>query len=602
MAEISVPALSLHDVRSRELVLGAAGVSGVATALYGASQVTVPVESDYGLVAVLPGIFWAGLVTMNLAMLAALRWGPVSRRLMALMQLGLCLTVYGAPALVTAAPRTEVAWRHLGIADALTGLGRVDPTIDAYFNWPGFFAGLGALLETTGVDPFDLALWAPVGNGVLWVLGVALVVRTLTSDERLLWLSLWLFTLTSWIDQDYLSSQAFAFFLYLVVTAVLLSLLAARPGVRLRDAVTGHGLVAGHRVWWTSRTPDEPSARLRVAGFVICTVLSLVIIASHQLTPFVVLAAVLALTLAGRTWSPGLVVVIGLALTLWLSTAASGYLAGHPVLFAGGADPTAQASVADRLTGSPGHVVVVRVRTVLALTCWGLAGLGFLKLWRGGVRDLRPALLFAAPFAMVPVHTYGGEVVLRAALFAAPLASYLAAALLLPAATGRGSGRAVLLAGLLAGLSVALVTARFGNARFDIFTDREIAAAERMYEMAPPDSTLIVAAHPTPWQYRDYVTLGQDIITEMCRPQQSAGSCYHRLRGRAWESGGGALVYVSRANLASIRMRGDGSMVRYAALQRRLASGGDSRLVFRNRDVRIYQFPPPSGMSERGRP
>ena len=48
-------------------------------------------------------------------------------------------------------PRTEVAWRHLGITRALVDAGSVDPTIDAYFNWPGFFAGLGGVFETTGI-------------------------------------------------------------------------------------------------------------------------------------------------------------------------------------------------------------------------------------------------------------------------------------------------------------------------------------------------------------------------------------------------------------------------------------------------------------------
>ena len=108
----------------------------------------------------------------------------------------------------------------------------MDPLIDAYFNWPGFFAGLGALLQVTHVPPVTLALVAPALNGLLWMLGVCLVVRALTSRQHHIWLAAWLFTLFNWIDQDYLSPQAFAYFGYLVVAGLLLHTLAARPAIR----------------------------------------------------------------------------------------------------------------------------------------------------------------------------------------------------------------------------------------------------------------------------------------------------------------------------------------------------------------------------------
>ncbi len=139
-------------------------VAGAALAAWGASTVDAPIASDYGLVAVLPATFWVGLAVLNVAIGLQLA-RPVVRRLDMALTLGLLVVVlYGAAAFATGTPRTEVAWRHLGIMRALLGTGTVDPLIDGYFNWPGFFAGLGALLQVTHVPPVTLALLAPVAE------------------------------------------------------------------------------------------------------------------------------------------------------------------------------------------------------------------------------------------------------------------------------------------------------------------------------------------------------------------------------------------------------------------------------------------------------
>ncbi|MGX9901854.1 hypothetical protein ACW0JT_22100 [Arthrobacter sp. SA17] len=143
----------------------------------------------------------------------------------------LVLVLFGTAIFVTDVPRGEVAFRHLGIADALSRTQGIDPNIDAYFNWAGFFALLATLLQATGLDPVAVALWAPVLNMGLWLGALAVLTRYLTSDPRRRWLVLWVFCLGNWQDQDYLSPQAFGFFLYLVVLALVLGPLAAEsPG------------------------------------------------------------------------------------------------------------------------------------------------------------------------------------------------------------------------------------------------------------------------------------------------------------------------------------------------------------------------------------
>ena len=197
--------------------------------------------------------FWVGVLLLNVAFVVALRGdaaGPARRLVMVWLVVVLVLVLFGTAAFVTDVPRGEVAFRHLGIADALSGARGIDPDIDAYFNWPGFFALLATVLGATGLDPVVVALWAPVLNVGLWLVALGVLTGYLTRDPRRRWLVLWVFCLGSWQDQDYLSPQAFGFFLYLVVIALLLGPLAARaPGFPGFRGVRRADLAA----WWRGR-------------------------------------------------------------------------------------------------------------------------------------------------------------------------------------------------------------------------------------------------------------------------------------------------------------------------------------------------------------
>jgi hypothetical protein len=581
--------------------VGVVGVVGADLAVFGARQVRMPIESDYGLVGVLPALFWVGLVLLNLAFCAAVLRAP-HPAVTAVLQALLVVVLYGLPAFVISVPRTEVAWRHLGIASALLKSGQINPNVDAYFNWPGFFAGLATLLRVTGVSPEHIALVAPIVNGLLWSVGVAVVVRALTRNAQHMWLAMWLFTLTNWFDQDYLSPQALSFFLYLVAVALVLGRLGAVPGMTLRQATGSHdGRRNALRAWWTGRRPLAEGGRERSVAVWVVVLLTIAIVASHQLSPFMLLAAVAALTLTGRCWSPRLVLIIGLIITVWLTTAASDYLAGHPALSLETLHQTAKATVGDRLGGSPGHVVVASVRTALTLVIYALAGLGWLRSRMRGERDLRPLLLMLVPFVLVPFQPYGGEILMRSALFGLPFAAYYTAALLLPRRSSRvglRSAPGLVVTTLL--LGVALVTGRFGNAEFDMFTRSELQGTQALYRLAPPGADLITLAHPTPWRFRDYFT-PHLVLTDLCKPVPVVLSrCFRVMNTRVSQTQAGALVMITRAGESSVRVQRDVTGPGVPAFERALVSDGSARLVYRNKDVRIYRLPSPTQEVPRG--
>ena len=588
--------------RRVEVAYGIGAVLAAALAVASLRGVTVPVDSDLGLVAVLPPAFWIAVVLLNVlfvvAIVGPLHGRPVRVWPLQVLTVALVATLYGSAAWISPYPRGEVSWRHIGIADALTTSG-VAPDVDAYFNWPGYFALLAQLTSTTGVDPLSLALVAPVLTVLLWLCAMALVFRAFTTERRHLWLSLWVFALGNWQDQDYLSPQAFAFFLHLVVLALVLTSLSARaPGPaprRLSDVAA----------WWARRRPVEPDPRRRVAALAICLLLIPVVVASHQLTPFMLLLALGVLTLTGRVWVPGLVVIAVVVLGLWLAFPASSYLVGHPPLAGLDLDSTASANVSQRLTGTPGHVVVVRIRLVLAGALWMLAAAGVVRHLRRREAPRRPevvtpALLMAAPFALVPTQSYGGEMLIRASLFALPFTSFLAASALLPGGEARprhGTSHdhaspiwsTSVLAVVLSLTAALMVTGRYGNTRFDLFTRDEVRTAQLLPSLVAGTGVILSAAHPTPWRNTAYLQHRYRTITGVCPRLDLPRACADQILHLAAAHDGDLLIHFSRSTSASLVLQGQATPSQLAALERLVAGTEGTTLVLERPDARVYK-------------
>jgi len=594
----------------KAVVLGAALA---VLALAGAGAVDPPVDSDLGLAALLPPAYWVGLLGLNVLIAAVLltqRFRPwVPGSLIALV----VMTAYGAPAMVSSHPRAEPAWRHLGIARTMVDQGGIDPDIDAYFGWPGFFAALGTMSREAGLPLEHLALVAPVLNGLLWTLAVLVVVRRVTTDPRHQWLTVWVFVLANWIDQDYLSPQAFVYFLFLAAMGLMLGPLAAQPRLRLRAAMAERGRVDGVRAWWVSREPVETRPGRRVAALLAVVFLGCVITPSHQLTPFLLVLAACALTVTGRLWTPGIVVPLTGLVALWLLLGAQGYLVNHPVLLQGSAEGSAGANLTERLVGSPGHLIVVLARVALTGGVLGLAGLGALRLRKADRLDPRMVVLAGAPFLAVPVQSYGGEMLMRSTLFSLPFAAYLAAAFLLPRApedrpvdrpavrpSGRlavaravVSARTVLVVSLTCVLAGLLVIGRYGNARFDIFTEAEIAGTRALYDVAPPHADLVAGPHPVPWRFEHYTDHRYLTLTELCDLSLPMTECIAALESRALGSSGGLVVLITRASRESLRIhKASLTPDPLGFLDTWLSTDPSARLAFSNEDVRIYVYRP----------
>ncbi len=576
-----------------DLGLGIVTVLCVALAVWSATTVDLERLDDYGLARALPLGYWVGLVGLNIAFVVALSRRLAPRWLFVGLFSGLVVLVYGVSAAVSQIPRNAVSWRHIGIADALTRVG-IDPHIDVYFNWPGFFSGLATFTHATGLRPVDVALWAPMAIVALWCVAIWAVLRVFTRDRTHLLLAVWLFLLGNWIDQDYLSPQALGVVLHLAVLALVMSALGATPPP-VPDRLWSR---AGLRTWFLegTATPENPDRKARAAALLVALALSAALVMSHQLSPVMLVASLTALTLLRRTCVPLLPVVVGLFLLLWLTFPAYTYLNGHP-LFGDDRSAVLAANVSARFSGSAGHLDILHVRTLLTVSLWGLALVGGIRSWRRGDRDLRPYVLAAVPFALLPVDSYGGEMLMRVTLFALPFVALLAARALFPLTLGPTLRplRASALALVCVGLAVLSVAGRYGNARFDMFTAGEIRAVDALQEVAAPGSLLVAGAPSTPWAATGYEQFTRRSVESMCAADYRPDSCVSTLQEAArYEGKGGLLLLLTRGNEAALNMSGLMPAADFQRFESGIRELPGATLVFRDSDARIYRLDPSS--------
>jgi hypothetical protein len=513
-----------------------------------------------GLIWALPPVYFVALALSLLGFVASLSLPRFSPALQTWQILVTVVILHAADPIVHGLPRLEASYRHLGIADELAKSGQLDPALDAYFNWPGFFDLLGMLSGATGMkDLMAVATWAPVGVNLLLLAPLLALATRLTSHRRQAWAAVWLFYLTSWVGQDYLAPQAYAFILLITLIACLLSTFT---GWAWRTEGNRFTAALARTVAKLDKAGPEPglagpSRQEGAVLVVLCAVLLLAMTVSHQLTPFAAIPILAAFLLTGRLrlrFLPVLAVVLPVG---WLVFAASTYLQGHhEQLFGSFGDIGANAfgSLSSRVSGSDPHQFVVYTRLAEVAVLWMLAALGAVVGRRRGAPWLTAAVGALALFVLIPLQPYGGELLLRIYLFSLPFTVCLAVLPLVsdrPHRLGLGRGLILLLVGAV--LSTTTIVTRYGNDIMESFTNNEIALVNRLYETAPPGSKLIEAVRNTPWKFQHYASYDyRALVPAEPRPGASPLTC-DAANQIAARSGAYLIVTVSQLHAAELR-------------------------------------------------
>jgi hypothetical protein len=487
---------------TRRTVLGVA--LGSLLWLAGTWHIDPSAMTDLGLLSILRPAAYVGLAVLLVCFAIEVAQPHPSTARVAAPLVALVAALHGTPAWLYGTLRYSWAWKHLGILDYIHRHGHVNPKpgpLDVYQNWPGFFAVNSALTDLFGLrTAVQYARWWPVMANLLVIPVLLFVYRSLRdgADRRAGWIAVAVFLVSNWIGQDYFSPQSMSFLLHLVIIGVVLR----------RSGAADAGDTIAARRW----------------SVAIALVAAAAVVTSHQVTPFVLVASLLALTAVRRHrvfWV--LAVVVSMAIG-WALTGARTFVTTNVAsLYEGLGEPVSNAdgNLVDQGQISHNQVLVSTMGRLVLVAIVGLAVCGMFREWRRGRTDRAALVLTLAPGALLCANKFGGEIGFRSYLFALPfLAWYAALALrpLDPADGGRFArskvGRSSLARSRpLQATAVALATmvllsgflfGYFGKDQWYRFTSGEVAASDYVLSRAPQDSLLVTVTANYPGQFRNY--------------------------------------------------------------------------------------------------
>lgn len=571
----------------------------IAIFLWGTSlkEIDVSRMNDLGLVSVFPIPVFLALFLMTVSFCLALRQ-PRLRTITLLPHVVVMIVMlYGITTLVQEVPRFHVAWRHVGIIENITRTGTVNPRINAYFNWPGFFILTGFITQISGFENAVPFLdWSPVFFNLLYLGPLLMILRSATQDKRIVWLGIWFYYLTNWIGQDYFSQQALNYFLYLVILAVLLTWFNT-PASSLHTFINRwprltplkrllrdqQGLSRPTIIF---QVPSPPWQRVGLMAFII--VVFLAAVPSHQITPIAAFITVSLLVLFKRISPRGLPILMAVIIATWISFMATAYLAGHVVNLVddvGAVSDNVSANLVQRMRGSAEHVFVVRMRLIMTVAIGILGLFGALRRLRHGYWDLTFAALGAAPFLLVLVQPYGGEMLMRSYLFALPSMVFFAAAFFYTAPMSGMSWRMTTTISLV---SIALLSGffftRYGNERMDYFTKDELTAVQHLYSIAEPGSLLLSGAENLPWKFQDLEQYRYDRATGKIR----RGAIDEIVTVMSNKKHPNSYFILTRSQRAFAELALGFSGTAWDQFEQTLIASDKFKLVYSNKDAKIF--------------
>jgi hypothetical protein len=552
---------------------------------------------DYGLPPALPITWYAALLLAVLGAVTSITMRRTSGLIMVGYVFVVAIILFGTVPVLSAQPHYAWVYKHIGVVRYIEASGKVNPSIDIYNRWPGFFA-LGAVFSRVAgaSNPETYAGWAELVFLLLDVLLVMAAVKAITRDMRIAAGAALLFVATNWVGQTYYSPQAFASVLGLALLVVLLRQLRveqASYSKRLTRLVERFG-----------RTPQlsvrsEPLARWpRWAAITTVLGLDAVIVASHQLTPYMLLVSITLLMLVGvvRPWW----MLAGMAVMTFAYLAANFHFIQHNYGVFTSIDPFNNVQ-GPKITQHPsaGKAFNTNVELVLIAISW-LATLGAVaRLCKRGLlmRALPFAVLAFSPFFVLFGQNYGGEASLRIILFSSPWCGALISWAL--ATVKRPSLRWVLTMAVAGAFTALFVPSFLGQEELNIISPAEVRASEWFYYHARSGSVLVLAAPGFPYRYGGtYPSFrgpegdaNPNLLTEPAfegRPLGAAEVPNVAARIREYSKYGYIVFDKDETAYAEVfRITPPGAL---AQLQAAVARSRDFRLWYSNSDVQIYEL------------
>ena len=461
------------------------------------------VLGPYGLLSVLPLVFYAAIALLIVSVATELTRQRLSRWRMSAHATALVVMLYGTAPIVYSQGRYSWLYKTIGVVQYMGAHGRINQQIDIYQNWPGFFAFAAWFDKVAGVtSPLAYAKWAQLVVELAVLPLLYLIYEALSLPARQRWAALLLYSAANWVGQDYFSPQSLGTILSLGCMAIVMRWMYA--GNSWGRYVSGRQHAEDKFRAYTEKQPAEQVSHLTLVFIALIIVYS-ALTYTHEISPYIVvtqLGALAIVSLFRPRWLPialGAVAIIYFIPRFSYVNSHWGVLAAIGSFFSNAAPP----SLADSSASiSSSQVMVQHCADVLSVLIWVLSLVGA-WLRRRSRRTVAALVILAySPLIVLLAGAYGDEGILRVYLFSLPWSAALAAAVLtptprLPVKPRRGGedgesrrirrfrAEALRAPVVLAVVVALFLVAFFGSDQWNTMSDSEVASVTSFEQTAP---------------------------------------------------------------------------------------------------------------------
>ena len=599
----------------------------------GVSRTNAANLGDYGLPPLLPPVFYAGVALLVVSASIELVRSRMSTWRMALHATALVVMLYGTAPLVYQEGRYGWLYKTIGVVQYINAHGQLNPQIDIYQNWPGFFALSAWFDKVAGVgSPLAYAKWAQLVFELAALPLLYIIYDALSLTWRQRWVALMLYSATNWIGQDYLSPQATGTILSLGIMALAMRWLNmgnfSGPNKRARKAHADVIVKAGGQ--------EQVSRSARLAACYALILVFFVLTFTHELSPYL-LAVQLGVLMIPRLLRPRWLPFV-------LAAVALGYMVPHFAFinehfgilsslgnfFANAAPPS---SATNYIVPPHSEKVIEDCQRVLSLSMWGLALAGAWVRRRSKRTVLTLLILAFSPFLLLGLVAYGNEGVLRVYLFSLPWTAALAASAVAPTPSlvrqirsgwgkpRRGSQlrKKLPIRKILDGLRFPLVLgfaltlffpSFFGDDSYNVMPASEVTAMtalQQNYPVGPVFSAVDNGAEKDTSRYNEFpwLTIFGGILPSGAPAKPDIAKVLERDASTYTDGSQPAYVVVAPSMEAYSRAYGLTYASSFTTLLNSLARSKAWKLIYKVDGTFIYELPvakPPQRASSAGRP
>lgn len=553
---------------------------------------------SYGLPPALP-ISWYGALLLSVIGAVTALWIRESHGLVVAGYIVvIAVILFGSVPVLSGHPHYAWVYKHIGVVRYLEEHGQVNLNADIYNRWPGLFALIAMLSPIAGrPNPASYAAWADLFFLLLDAVLVTAIVKAIAHDSRIAAGAALLFVVTNWVGQTYFSPQAFGFTLGLGVLLIILRHLRTdrcECSARLRRFMERVG-----RVPQLHEVSDGAVKWPRWAALTAVLGMYAVLVASHQLTPYVMLVSIGVLMACGVV-RPWWLLIVMTAMTVGYLAPNFHFVQHHYGLFTS-IDPfnNVEGVKITPNTPVPGKVFNTNIQLVFIVALWLTGLIAVIRLLRRGhlFRALPLLVLAGCPFAVVFGQNYGGEAPLRIILFSSPWICGLISWALVT--VGRRAWRFMLTAGIAIVFTGLFVPSFLGQEELNIISGPEVRASEHFYARARPGSVLLLAAPGFPYRYGPTYTeftgpegdANPNLMTQPAFQSRQLGAAEVPLviaRIRQYTPHG--YIVFTRNEIIFSRIFNIVPPGALAHLESAIAQSPHFRLWYRNSRVRIYEL------------